>query len=346
MKTQNNITEELMQIGRSNNRIVLLIIGLVIAILILRSGLAVAQTEELKHQKAQVTFVYPLGTNGMERDLSHDFSFNMLFGMNGGVNGFEFGGTGNYNNGEVKGFQLAGITNYTKGAVNGAQISGIANINIGPTKGFQLSTINAVQGEVTGMQLGVANYAKKMKGLQLGVVNIIGDGDEALPIGLINIVKNGYFAFETTGSETLYANFNFKMGVERFYTIFKMCYSTFDDHSVYSYGLGFGTLIHLKGRHSISADISANAIVYDGQWDEVWDDGLNMLSKLDLSYRYHVSSKISVIAGPSFNTYASKVSVNDEFGTLNTPNTVYSDDNGNRKITMWIGFHAGLALTL
>ena len=346
MKTSNNTLNTGVAIKSSKVDSLILIIGFIAAFIILLNGSAMAQSTTGKHKKAQVTFLYPLGSNGMARDYSHQFSFNMLFGMNGGVRGFELGGIGNYNDGDVSGFQLAGTVNVNKGATRGVQLSGTANINMGPTRGFQLAVANIVQGEAEGMQLGVLNTTTKLKGVQLGVVNIAGERDGGIPIGIINVVKNGYYAIETTGGEALYANVNFKMGVEQFYTIFKLGYSSFNDEPIYSYGLGFGTLISLKDRHQLSVDISSNAIVYDNNWSDVWDEDLNVLNKLDVNYRYQLTPKLSLMAGPSLNVYTTRQKIGDSFGTLDIPGGFHTSESDDKKTTMWIGINAGLSLRL
>ncbi|NJK84760.1 MAG: hypothetical protein HC906_01015 [Bacteroidales bacterium] len=60
----------------------------------------------------QFTFVTPLGTNGTESyKIINEFSMNALLGINGGVDGFEFGGFINIDQGDVKGGQIAGFSN-------------------------------------------------------------------------------------------------------------------------------------------------------------------------------------------------------------------------------------------
>jgi hypothetical protein len=351
------------QIKKSNTMKTNQIFGLVIAAIIFFSNTEINAQKKSNslHRKAQVSFFYPVGSNGQSTAYSSNFSFNYLFGMNGGVNGFEMGGVANHNKGNVLGaqiagisnstygnvssVQLAGIANVTKGSTKGVQISGIANVNNGSTKGFQLSTVNVANGETKGFQLGVVNYARKMKGINLGIINILGDAEGAIPIGLINIVKGGYYEVEATGGDALNANINFKMGVERFYTIFKTGHSTFKDKSVYSYGIGFGTLIPFSEKHKMSIDLSTNAIGYDGEWN-AWDEEKNILNKLDITYRRQLTSKLSLIAGPSLNYYISEVKLGESFGTLKTKGNLSTSENDTRKKSTWIGFNAGLAFRL
>ena len=77
----------------------------------------------------QVTFIYPLGTNGARSPYkTNRFSFNLLAGYNGSVNGFEVGGFANILKKDIKGFQIAGFSNIVGGKTTGFQGAGFANI--------------------------------------------------------------------------------------------------------------------------------------------------------------------------------------------------------------------------
>lgn len=112
-------------------------------IVLFTTGMAVnAQTDSLKHRAVQISFVYPVGSNGMESpSYSSTFSFNLLSGYNGGVNAIEIGGLSNMNTQSARGFQLAGILNANKGGMNGLQIGGIGNSNELQSKGVQIGGI-------------------------------------------------------------------------------------------------------------------------------------------------------------------------------------------------------------
>jgi hypothetical protein len=310
--------------------------------------------------KVQVTFAYPLGSNGTNSlKYSNNFSLNILFGLNGGVDGAEIGGLMNYNKGEVKWVQIAGITNINEKQSRGLILSGVSNVVMDSTSGavisgvfnyskyratgFELATINFAANEFSGFQLGVANYAKKLDGVQLGVVNIVGSVESGVPIGLISIVEHGgHFEFEAAAGEVLYANLNYKMGIEQFYTVFKAGYSSYKSKPVYSYGFGFGGNISLAEKHKLSIDLSANNIVYNNEWS----NELNLLNKADFNYKYSLTDKLSLMAGPSFNVYITKEKVDGEYGTLNIPYTIYTNEGTDSKLFMWIGFNAGLSLKL
>lgn len=334
-----------------------------------------ATAQETKKEKAvQIAFAYPLSNNGMQaKDISNKFSFNIIFGLNGGLNGFELGGVANINQSDVNGVQIAGTFNYNKGNnnalniagvsniitgnsngiqisgvgniitgdANGMQIAGSMNINLGKINGNQISTVNYAK-EINGVQIGAVNIAGKSKGVQIGIVNVVKDGDKTTPIGMINIVKNGLYEFEVYGGESIFGNLNFKMGTERFYSIFRIGYSSYEDKPVFSSGFGFGTQINFAEKHKMNIDITANNLAYDNKFD----GDLNLLNKLDLNYKYKISKGFSILAGPSLNVYVTKEKVHNEYGTLKIPYSFYNKESGNTNVAIWMGVNVGVAYRL
>lgn len=135
-------------------------------------------TATFKNRYAQLSFVTPVGSNGIEGyKYYHHFSVNMIQGYNGAVQGLEVGGVLNADKGYVIGGQFAGVGNVIGGDLKGIQGAGVFN--------FAKSTF--------GMQYsGVANYSKSgMQGMQgAGVANYSGgqvDGMQAA--GVINIAS-------------------------------------------------------------------------------------------------------------------------------------------------------------
>jgi hypothetical protein len=338
-------------------------IKVIIAIILVFSVLAnltAQESDSLKTRPAQVTFAYPIGSSGMSSfKYSNNFSFNILYGLNGGVNGVEIGSLLNYNKGEVKGFQLSGILNINIGLSKGFLLSGVSNVcgdstsglllsgvlnySKGNSTGLHLATINISANQFNGFQLGVVNYAKKIKGVQLGVINILGDEEKGIPIGLFSIVKKGLYELELAGGEVIYSNLNYKMGVERFYTIYKTGHSSYKNNPVYSFGLGFGGNLSLSDRQKLSIDLSCNSLVYNNDWK---GGKLNLLNKADFNYKYSFSKKFSLLIGPSLNIYLTEEKVNGEYGTLNIPYSIYTNKWSSGKLFMWVGLNAGLSLKL
>lgn len=190
------------------------------------SSHGIAQEDSTQNRPAQVTFIYPLSTNGIESPkYSNHFSLNILSGVNGGVSGLEIGGISNVNKGNVRGFQAAGICNVNFGKTNGAtysgianvlkdslygisvagisnvqtgdvlggQIAGISNTTLGHVTGLSIAGIsNVTKGKTQGLQVaGIANFnLKSLKGAQIaGIANTIHGDLTGAQIGLINTAQ-------------------------------------------------------------------------------------------------------------------------------------------------------------
>lgn len=135
-----------------------------------------ANADTFIHRFAQVSFVTPLSTDGLNGKLyMHNLSFNILQGYTGALNGFELGGLANVESGYVKGFQIGGLVNFALGDVSGMQLGGLVNSGKN-VDGFQLGGItNIAHGNMRGMQLGgIANVvADTLTGFQLsGILNL------------------------------------------------------------------------------------------------------------------------------------------------------------------------------
>ena len=312
-----------------------------IAVTLMSSNISAQENEKNSTQSSQFTFAYPLGTNGTDAiSVSNNFSFNALYGVNGGLNGLEIGGILNYNHGDVNGVQLAGISNINKEQTEGLMWAGFYNLSMDDARGVQIADINNALGDFTGVQIGAINYAKRLRGVQLGVINVVGEDNGAVPIGLINIVKGGHYELEVVAGEVLHTNINYKMGVEHFYTIFKLGCTSYKNNDVYSVGLGFGGIVTFAEKHKMSIDLSANQIIYNDDWNTEED---NYLAKLDLNYKLSLGEHVSLVAGPSFNFYVSEVMVDDSYGTLRIPYDAHTIIRENSQEWMWVGFNVGVA---
>ncbi len=151
------------------------------------------KSESSNHRPAQVTFFYPLGTNGTETGITSNFSFNILAGCNGGVNGFELGGLVNINQGDVKGCQIGGLANLNGGNLNGLGIGGLMNGSM-DMNGCQIGGLMNTSAHANGCQIaGLVNHAKTMdQGLQIaGLANCTQEMNKGAQIaGLMNCSGN------------------------------------------------------------------------------------------------------------------------------------------------------------
>ena len=338
--------------------------------------LAVTNTNAQEKKAVQVSFIYPVGTAGSNsEDYTNHFSFNIIGGFNGGVNGFELGSVANINKGNVNGCQISGVCNVTSGNSKGGIISGVCNITLGDSKGLfisgvtnltknqsegveisgvanvsgshkglQLSTINFVKDYLSGSQIGVVNYAKKGKGLQFGVVNVCSADDDVFPIGIFSVVKNGYYAFEVSTNELFITSLSYKMGKEEFYSIFRAGIGEHNNKSVFSTGFGFGSIIPIKGNHKLNMELICDALHYDWKWG---GNKLNLLNQLNLNYQYQVTKHFAIKAGPSLKTFVTNQKENGEFvDVIKIPHTLFEHTGEKYRVAGWIGFNVGIAFSL
>jgi len=98
---------------------------------------------------------------------------NLIYSKNVNVTGFDWGLV-NVTTGKELGVQWGGV-NITEGGCTGWQ-AGFVNVSHGDFVGLQTSWVNYHGGYFNGLQFSIVNYTETLKGLQLGLINIIGKG--------------------------------------------------------------------------------------------------------------------------------------------------------------------------
>lgn len=336
----------------------------------------------------QVSFVPGLSTNGkLNSQVINNFSFNVLGGYSGGVNGMEIGGLFNINKKTVQYLQIAGILNTTGGGMNGLQIAGINNTVVDSVDGLQIAGINNHVGgshtgmqiggiynhvggsmtgiqlagignftrrktkgiqiagignfsktEVTGVQLaGVLNYTKRLKGLQIGLINI-SDVSDGYSIGLINIVLKGYHKLAVFSNETMNLNVAFKTGTRNLYSILLAGMNAgASDEKIYSYGYGLGREMPFGRVIGINTEITSQYL-HLGSWDH-----LNLLSKLNLHFYINLAKGVSIFGGPSLNGFYSNQTAAVSGYKFDIPYSSQHTFKMFDKVNGWIGWNAGIS---
>lgn len=98
---------------------------------------------------------------------------NLIYTKNVNVSGFDWGLV-NKTTGKQLGVQW-GFVNLVDGGFTGWQ-SGAVNVTYGSSVGLQTGWVNYHGGFFNGLQFSIVNYSATLKGLQLGLINIIGKG--------------------------------------------------------------------------------------------------------------------------------------------------------------------------
>ena len=266
---------------------------------------------------------------------------------NGNVKGAQFGGYMNVANGHMNGAQLAGFLNIAKG-VSGLQGAGYMNLakNV---EGAQLAGFLNIADTVSGVQAsGFLNVAKVMQGTQISIINVA-DSASGVPIGLFNFIdKGGYKHAEFYTAEDFQANFAFKLGVPKFYTMIALGVEL-NDEKRWGYGLGFGREWSPARLFKVNTDLMAYQVIeesYENFPDEFLEsDYLNLHSKFRLLGTLQIAKHFAIFAGPTFNVAVSKYQPfgYDEIGSTLPANSFYNRTFDNEtNVKLGFGFNAGL----
>jgi hypothetical protein len=178
-------------------------------------------TGTMKWRAVQVTFIPPLGSNGIASwKTGNNCSLNMLVGVNGAVKGADLSGLAGILRADMRGAQLAGLVSAAGGTVTGLQASGLINLGVKRVKGAQVAGLagvtagslrgaqvsglaNVVSGRTTGAQVsGLANVTVgALRGGQIsGLVNIASDSATGAQIsGLVNVSVGKGRGFQAAG---------------------------------------------------------------------------------------------------------------------------------------------------
>ncbi|MEP7231837.1 MAG: STN and carboxypeptidase regulatory-like domain-containing protein [Ginsengibacter sp.] len=255
------------------------------------------------------------------------------------LNGFQAAGINNYVKGKVQGVQIAGINNHTSDTVKGVQIAGIGNFANRKMNGLQIAGIgNVSRRDINGVQIaGIFNYAKRLHGLQIGLINV-SDTSDGYSIGLLNFVAKGYHKISAYGNEVMNTNVTLKTGNSKLYSMLMGGINLSDSSKIYSFGFGLGhDFIFSKG-FSVSTELSSQYL-YLGDWSYT-----NVLNKFSLNFNLHLNKNISLFAGPSFNVYYSNQTDAVKGYKINIPSAKYHTFNFDKNVNGWIGWHAGITL--
>jgi len=136
-----------------------------------------AQQDTIRTMTFQMTFVTPLGTNGLNAwNITNNFSINLYAGYNGGLDGFELSSFAGVLKNNMKGTQIAGVGNGVLGTGSGAQLAGFAKYVNKDYTGIQAAGFaNVIGGKSNAVQLsGFSNVAlDSFDGIQItGFANV------------------------------------------------------------------------------------------------------------------------------------------------------------------------------
>ena len=251
---------------------------------------------------------------------------NVIIGSNEGI---QISGFSNYSGEYKRGIQISGFSNVIKGDAKAIQVSGFSNVTTKDINGFQLSSF--------------FNYARNVKGSQIGFINVCDSISNGIPVGFLSFVrKGGYSTLEIGGDETLWGQANFKIGVERFYNIFSVGAKMNAEHVIWGWGYGVGTMMHLRPKMNANLDI----ITYHINQDNYWYDNINMLNKIKLNVSYQLNNMFTIYGGLTYNVLLTD-RLNKEGTPIDNniaPWTIYDKKSGSVNVKMYPGFTVGIRI--
>jgi len=253
------------------------------------------------------------------------------------VKGVQLGGINNYVNDKLSGLQVAGIYNHIGETLDGVQIAGITNFTNHKTNGAQIAGIANISSRgVSGAQFaGIFNYTRRLKGLQIGLINV-SDTSEGYSIGLINIVFKGYHKLSLFTNEAMNLNAAFKTGNSKLYSILLGGYNSVPQQKVWSFGYGLGSGLITGKRFSLNTEATAQQL-YLGSWDYY-----NLLNRLNVQVNFRIGKYLSMYAGPSYSVFVSNQDIHFAGYKQNIYPSGYKPNKLGNKVTGWFGWTAGI----
>lgn len=225
---------------------------------------------------------------------------NFVWGTSSGT---QFAGFINYG-GDVNGLQMAGFLNASKRST-GVQLAGFANLAKGSGGKFQgagyLNVAKDVKVQIAGFgnyghdvntQIGpVFNVAKKVKGVQIGLLNI---ADSGTAIGLVNIIKNGEMAVRVSVDELSTVMASFKSGGKRFYGVLGVGYNGKTSNTMYALEGAVGAHFQVSEYFRMNTEL-ASTVLDDFKKGDFHRGSLRVFPS------FKIGNQLEIFAGPTFN---------------------------------------------
>ncbi|MEL6651180.1 MAG: hypothetical protein AAFQ87_10295 [Bacteroidota bacterium] len=266
------------------------------------------------------------------------------------VHGIQMAGFANAAGKNVKGLQFGGFANVAGKSVRGGQFSGFINLAGKDMRGVQAAGFaNVASGHVRGLQLsGFLNVAKKLSGLQIGVVNYVDELEKGAPIGLISIVrKGGVRAISLSRSDMFNYEVSARLGAPAFYNIISYGWAPVENaNNAWALGYGLGAMTNPDKSLGIQVEAISYQLFEDGTWNV---EDLNMLNRLSGNLQLRLLGGLSLYGGVSMNALISQRTDREgQIGSDLLPEELYQDGmlDQDTRLSVFPGFQFGVMLEL
>ncbi len=257
-------------------------------------------------------------------------------------NGVQVAGFTNAAIQETKGVQAAGFLNTCVKDMKGVQAAGFGNVAVKNFYGVQVAGFfNSVVQEMRGTQVSLfLNYACKIKGNQIGLINI-SDSCTGIPVGLLSFVKSGYHRLEFSADEIFYLNTSLRSGTTSFHNIlFAGIRPENQDTNLWTFGYGVGTAIRLGKSTLLDLDLTSQHINFGSVGPKI-----NLLSKFYIGLEQRLAKGFHLSTGPVCNIQLTNNNYHHypEIFIDSHPNIFYKENfYPSSKIRMWFGWKFGI----
>lgn len=256
-----------------------------------------------------------------------------LFNKTGFSKGFQAAGILNQNK-RSEGMQLAGLVNRSD-TTSGVHLSGIVNKSKN-SNGLAIAGITNISKKSKGFQLaGILNKTEHFSGFQMALLNVT-DTAEGVSIGLINIIRNGYYKAALHYNEMGMGTLSFKSGNKKLYNILALSSRLDPQSRAYGFGYGLGSNLSLIHKRLFLDPELTSLYFYNGN-----SNLQNISGRLQINLRLKIVNGLSISGGPAFTTLFSRTGIVPMHYQSDLSNGAHIIDLGTNW-TGWVGWSVGL----
>ena len=276
-----------------------------------------------------------------------------LFSASGNMSGIQLGGLFSAA-GDMQGIQTGGLFSAADN-MQGIQIGGlfgaaadVKGIQIGGlfgaadnVQGIQLGGLFNAADDIDGLQIsGIFNFSNTLRGIQIGLVSVNDTIEKGFSLSLVNIVKRGFYReWELSFSDYANVALSYKMGMQRFYTIYSVG-ANFIKDDLWSFGVGFGNRASLGSRF----DFRPELVSYNYFPMNFKNLQSTFATHLKFGFVYNISEKFGLSFTPSVYVMNSNRKSDKEHYKVSPFEAFYTSEKGNKRTTMGVGVSLGLSL--
>lgn len=230
-------------------------------------------------------------SSSASRDAVRHISFNLGGGYSAGIAGAELAAGVNINRDFMHGAQLAGGVNYVGETVKGVQVAGGVNFVGRRATGLQIAGGANYATEHVGLQVAPLNVGGDVTGMQFGVVNIARKSDYSF--GVLNIIYGGRLHLSSWLDSGGFGHVGLKHGGDRFHTTYFASYTPFLAET-FGYGLAFGVRPLDRERFFVDIEVIGQQVIESGDFE-----GTNSRLGARGVFGYRITPDVALVAGPS-----------------------------------------------